>query len=159
MRCHRGAASRGAHVAGRPACMATEATTRTRIAGSCAGAASVRTSRDGGRRMGAGWERIAGTWSGRCRGCTTSGGCEFASLDAHGGETGNDSTILTIISLPPDVDFVLVFKVFLSLSQLVLFSHYVRESWNYTTPFQRVNSMRTGILMRRYDRRIPIFPA
>ena len=52
------------------------------------------------------------------------------SLDAHGGETGNDSTILTIISLPPDVDFVLVFKVFLSLSQLVLFSHYVRESWN-----------------------------
>src|SRR5271157_3724703 len=74
------------------------------LAGSCAGAASVRTSRDGGRRMGAGWERIAGTWSGRCRGCTTSGGCEFASLDAHGGETGNDSTILTIISLPPDVD-------------------------------------------------------
>jgi len=52
------------------------------------------------------------------------------SLDSHGGETGNDSTILTIISLPPDVDFVLVFKVFLSLSQLVLFSHYVRESWN-----------------------------
>ena len=70
----------GAHVAGRPACMATEATTRTRIAGSCAGAASVRTSRDGGRHMGAGWERIAGTWSGRCRGCTTSGGCEFARI-------------------------------------------------------------------------------
>ena len=41
---------------------------------------SVRTSRDGGRRMGAGWERIAGTWSGRCRGCTTSGGCEFARI-------------------------------------------------------------------------------
>ena len=54
----------------------------------------------------------------------------LSSLDSHGGETGNDSTILTIISLPPDVDFVLVFKVFLSLSQLVLFSHYVRESWN-----------------------------
>ena len=50
------------------------------LAGSCAGAASVRTSRDGGRRMGAGWERIAGTWSGRCRGCTTSGGCEFARI-------------------------------------------------------------------------------
>ena len=29
---------------------------------------------------GAGWERIAGTWSGRCRGCTTSGGCEFARI-------------------------------------------------------------------------------
>ena len=43
-------------------------------------AASVRTSRDGGRHMGAGWERIAGTWSGRCRGCTTSGGCEFARI-------------------------------------------------------------------------------
>ena len=55
---------------------------------------------------------------------------EGASLDSHGGETGNDSTILAIISLPPDVDFLLVFKVFVSLSQLVLFSLYVSESWN-----------------------------
>ena len=53
-----------------------------------------------------------------------------ASLDSHGGETANDSTILAIISLPVDVDFLLVFKVFVSLSQLVLFSLHVRESWN-----------------------------
>jgi len=52
------------------------------------------------------------------------------SLDSHGGETANDSTILAIISLPVDVDFLLVFKVFVSLSQLVLFSLHVRESWN-----------------------------
>src|SRR5271166_1863467 len=53
-----------------------------------------------------------------------------ASLDSHGGETANDSTILAIISLPVDVDFLLVFKVFVSLSQLVLFSLHVREPWN-----------------------------
>ena len=53
-----------------------------------------------------------------------------ASRDSHGGETANDSTILAIISLPVDVDFLLVFKVFVSLSQLVLFSLHVRESWN-----------------------------
>src|SRR5208337_1298292 len=52
------------------------------------------------------------------------------SLDSHGGETANDSTILAIISLPVDVDFLLVFKVFVSLSQLVLFSLHVREPWN-----------------------------
>ena len=52
------------------------------------------------------------------------------SLDSHGGETANDSTILAIISLPLDVDYLLVFKVFVSLSQLVLFSLHVRESWN-----------------------------
>ena len=53
-----------------------------------------------------------------------------SSLDSHGGETANDSTILAIISLPVDVDFLLVFKVFVSLSQLVLFSLHVREPWN-----------------------------
>ena len=47
--------------AGRAACLAIGATTRTRIAGSCAGAASVRRSRGGGRRTGAGWGCIAGT--------------------------------------------------------------------------------------------------
>jgi hypothetical protein len=54
----------------------------------------------------------------------------YASLDSHGVETANDGTILAIISLPPDVDILLIFKAFVSLSQLFLFSLYVRESWN-----------------------------
>jgi transposase len=81
MRSRRCAASRAGRAVGRRPCSATEATIRTRIATSCAGAAFDPGSPGGRRRTAAGWGSIAGTWSERCRGCTVLEGCASARIE------------------------------------------------------------------------------